>query len=164
MGKLSVATRRVLFGDCSALGYRESEVRRVTQYTARAESLKFCSAAAVCGPRSPADSFTDKKRTPIGSVFFFWWGKLDSDQRSQWQQIYSLPPLAAREFPHISWSWWTESNHQPADYKSAALPLSHTSVLNSQHYNRKIELCQYFFIIFLTFSKNIPILVLYLCR
>ena len=27
------------------------------------------------------------------------------------------------------WSWWTESNHQPADYKSAALPLSHTSVL-----------------------------------
>ena len=25
------------------------------------------------------------------------------------------------------WSWWTESNHQPADYKSAALPLSHTS-------------------------------------
>ena len=28
-----------------------------------------------------------------------------------------------------SWSWWTESNHQPADYKSAALPLSHTSIL-----------------------------------
>ena len=25
------------------------------------------------------------------------------------------------------WSWRTESNHQPADYKSAALPLSHTS-------------------------------------
>ena len=29
----------------------------------------------------------------------FWWGKLDSDQRSQRQQIYSLPPLATREFP-----------------------------------------------------------------
>ena len=25
------------------------------------------------------------------------------------------------------WSWWSESNQQPADYKSAALPLSHTS-------------------------------------
>ena len=25
------------------------------------------------------------------------------------------------------WSWWRESNPQPADYKSAALPLSHTS-------------------------------------
>ena len=32
---------------------------------------------------------------------FFWWGKLDSDQRSRRQQIYSLPPLAAREFPHM---------------------------------------------------------------
>ena len=27
------------------------------------------------------------------------------------------------------WSWRTESNHQPADYKSAALPLSHASIL-----------------------------------
>ena len=32
---------------------------------------------------------------------FFWWGKVDSNHRSQWQQIYSLPPLAAREFPHF---------------------------------------------------------------
>ncbi len=34
-------------------------------------------------------------------VLFFWWGKVDSDHRSQRQQIYSLPPLATREFPHI---------------------------------------------------------------
>ena len=27
---------------------------------------------------------------------------VDSDHRSQWQQIYSLPPLAAREIPQIS--------------------------------------------------------------
>ena len=32
---------------------------------------------------------------------FFWWGMVDSDHRSQWQQIYSLPPLAAREIPQI---------------------------------------------------------------
>ena len=44
------------------------------------------------------------------------------------QQIYSLPPLAAREHSHIfiefkiRWSWWTDSNPRPADYKSAALP------------------------------------------
>ncbi len=31
----------------------------------------------------------------------FWWGKVDSDHRSRRQQIYSLPPLAAREFPLI---------------------------------------------------------------
>ena len=44
-----------------------------------------------------------KKRTFVGrqKCVFCWWGKLDSDQRSQWQQIYSLPPLAAREIPHI---------------------------------------------------------------
>ena len=29
------------------------------------------------------------------------------------------------------WSWRRESNPQPADYKSAALPLSHASKLNS---------------------------------
>ena len=29
--------------------------------------------------------------------------------------------------PRISWSWRRESNPQPADYKSAALPLSHAS-------------------------------------
>ena len=28
------------------------------------------------------------------------------------------------------WSWWRESNPQPADYKSAALPLSHASILS----------------------------------
>ena len=40
---------------------------------------------------------------------FLWWGMLDSDQRSRRQQIYSLPPLAAREIPPIKlqdiWSW-----------------------------------------------------------
>ena len=30
-----------------------------------------------------------------------WWEKMDSNHRSKMQQIYSLPPLAAREFPHI---------------------------------------------------------------
>ena len=27
------------------------------------------------------------------------------------------------------WSWWSESNQQPSDYKSDALPLSHTSIM-----------------------------------
>lgn len=45
------------------------------------------------------------------------------------QQIYSLPPLATRELLHIQlllqkgvWSWWTDSNPRPVDYKSTALP------------------------------------------
>ena len=41
-----------------------------------------------------------KKALAYASAFF-WWGKVDSDHRSQRQQIYSLPPLATREFPHI---------------------------------------------------------------
>ena len=31
----------------------------------------------------------------------FWWERVDSDHRSQRQQIYSLPPLAARERSHM---------------------------------------------------------------
>ena len=53
-------------------------------------------------------------------------------------------------------SWWTESNHQPADYKSAALPLSHTSILcwicvarlnldNERDYTMLFVVCQYLF-------------------
>ena len=30
-----------------------------------------------------------------------WWEKVDSNHRSMTQQIYSLPPLATREFSHI---------------------------------------------------------------
>ena len=44
-----------------------------------------------------------------------------------------LTDLQSAPFGHSGipryWSWWRESNPQPADYKSAALPLSHTSIL-----------------------------------
>ena len=30
-----------------------------------------------------------------------WWGRTDSNPRSDTQQIYSLSPLATRELPHI---------------------------------------------------------------
>ena len=32
---------------------------------------------------------------------FCWWGMVDSDHRSETQQIYSLPPLATREIPRM---------------------------------------------------------------
>ena len=52
-----------------------------------------------------------------------WWRRVDSNHRSETQQIYSLPPLATRELLRMKfWSWWTDSNPRPADYKSAALP------------------------------------------
>ena len=41
----------------------------------------------------------DKKETNklFRLVCLFWWEMVDSNHRSRWQQIYSLPPLAARE-------------------------------------------------------------------
>ena len=58
------------------------------------------------------------------------------------------------------WSWWTESNHQPADYKSAALPLSHTSIFSwlsvafsrrLWYYTTRKAVCQHLFEKFLKF-------------
>ena len=82
---------------------------------------------------------------------FAWWGKVDSNHRRHCQQIYSLSPLATREFPHIRlltvrWSWWTDSNPRPADYKSAALPAElhqHIRSARQPAYNSKYSfICQ----------------------
>ena len=45
-------------------------------------------------------NFTEKIRLQKQSDFF-WWGRTDSNHRSETQQIYSLSPLATRELPHI---------------------------------------------------------------
>ncbi len=42
-----------------------------------------------------------KLKNPSLRTWIFWWEKVDSNHRSQRQQIYSLPPLAAREFSQI---------------------------------------------------------------
>ncbi len=78
-----------------------------------------------------------------------WWRGEDSNLRRRRRQIYSLFPLATREplhtihknrnqepatretwiqatgvrFPISTWSWRWDLNPQPADYKSAALPV-----------------------------------------
>ncbi len=63
--------------------------------------------------------FAPNKRDIRMDVSFIWWGKVDSNHRRHCQQIYSLSHLATLEFPHIQlcWSWWTDSNPRPADYK-----------------------------------------------
>ena len=42
-----------------------------------------------------------KKEEPDCASSSLWWGKVDSNHRRHRQQIYSLSPLATREFPHI---------------------------------------------------------------
>ena len=44
----------------------------------------------------PKKNVTDSK---IGHIT--WWRRMDSNHRSETQQIYSLPPLATRELLHI---------------------------------------------------------------
>ena len=68
-----------------------------------------------------------------------WWEEMDSNHRSRkTTDLQSVAFGRSAIFPKIKlttifmiisyWSWWSESNQQPSDYKSDALPLSHTSI------------------------------------
>ena len=46
-------------------------------------------------------NFPRKTKNLNTKVFRFWWERVDSNHRSQRQQIYSLPPLATRELSHM---------------------------------------------------------------
>ena len=59
------------------------------------------------------------------------------------RQIYSLIPLTAWVSPP-GWSWQWDSNPQPADYKSAALPIELCQHKVNAEYNFYFEFCQSF--------------------
>ena len=60
------------------------------------------------------------------------WRGQDSNLRSpEGRRVYSPLPLSTRPPLRRHLSWREESNPQPADYKSAALPLSYASVPNN---------------------------------
>ena len=62
-----------------------------------------------------------KKTSPIGLVFLVGgrgWIRTTEARRNRFT-VCPLWPLGNSPI----WSWRTESNHQPADYKSAALPI-----------------------------------------
>ena len=127
----------------------------------------------------PSNPSKHENKDPTALVVsLFWWGKVDSNHRRHCQQIYSLSPLATREFPHIHfspryspgrdrrsvsrrWSWWTDSNPRPADYKSAALPTElhqhRTGLLIIANRISNVKFNFYFFSIFsvLEFSVGI---------
>ena len=50
-------------------------------------------------PSHPPSS--KKSAHPMGERIF-WWRRVDSNHRSETQQIYSLPPLATRELLHMN--------------------------------------------------------------
>ena len=46
----------------------------------------------------------------------------------------TLPLILFSLREHKKWSWWTDSNPRPADYKSAALPTElHQRLSNARH-------------------------------
>ena len=83
-------------------------------FSARTNSLKYCGAPTFdlmscntplgcCIESFKSVLWKTKKLTPKG-VSFLWWGRTDSNHRSETQQIYSLSPLATRELPHMQFS------------------------------------------------------------
>ena len=80
--------------------------------------------------------------------------------------VCSLWPLG--NLPLLNWSWWTDSNPRPADYKSAALPTElHQRIAvfrRTLEYNiTEIRVCQHFFLNFFDFfQKNFLKLLFFL--
>ncbi len=58
--------------------------------------------------RRKAHILPKSKRNSAPKLVRSWWGKVDSNHRSYKQQIYSLSPLATREFPHIHFAFCVE--------------------------------------------------------
>ena len=55
--------------------------------------------------KSPQTRMNTKKNVPDSKIrHIIWWRRMDSNHRSETQQIYSLPPLATRELLHIQFS------------------------------------------------------------
>ena len=120
-----------------ALGGRRWKIAPMAQIFTRNELCKkyqrfrFCSLAPTTENtafRAGNHLYTTKQHPLLGAVL--WWAEVDSNHRSRRRQIYSLIHLAALESAHIFyfscfalWSRWLDSNPQPADYKSAALPI-----------------------------------------
>ena len=72
----------------------------------------------------------------------FWWERVDSDHRSETQQIYSLPPLATRELLHMKLNDGAGGRTRTPDLlitNQLLYQLSYTSV-----FNRRILLYQTF--------------------
>ena len=54
--------------------------------------------------RKTIQLYENKQSEQFPAQTAVWWEKVDSNHRSMTQQIYSLPPLATREFSHIKFS------------------------------------------------------------
>ena len=85
---------------------------------------------------SPSGRLHSKNALCLGrqKCVFCWWEMVDSDHRSRkTTDLQSAPFGHSGNLPYYDrWSWWTDLNPRPADYKSAALPTE----LHQQNYPR----------------------------
>ena len=58
-----------------------------------------------------------KIKMPHRLARHFWWRRVDSNHRSESQQIYSLPPLATRELLHMN--LWARARAAPGEGRAA---------------------------------------------
>ena len=95
-----------------------------------------------------------RSRTVFGGG---WWIRTTEGIASRFTVCPLWPLGKSPKYTMFNWSWWTDSNPRPADYKSAALPTElhqHISrnwrvLPNSKgYYNRGFVPCQSFFEIF----------------
>ena len=84
-----------------------------------------------------------------------WWGRTDSNHRSETQQIYSLSPLATRELPHIRFVLEPVDGLEPPTYwlqiscsTNWAIPAAQTE---HAYYSTGFQKVKYFFSFFEVF-------------
>ena len=86
-----------------------------------------------------------------------WWEKMDSNHRSRSNRFTVCPLWPLGNSPILNWSWWTDLNPRPADYKSAALPteLHQRFADNMIYYIIFCMACQEVFLIFFSRSSSL---------
>ncbi len=72
---------------------RQQNQRQSVENSAAGKTLNNC-----VNKRQKSESIANWHEVRISEL---WWERVDSNHRSYQQQIYSLPPLAARELSHI---------------------------------------------------------------
>ena len=81
-----------------------------------------------------------RSRTVFGGG---WWIRTTEGVASRFTVCPLWPLGKSPKYTMFNWSWWTDSNPRPADYKSAALPAElHQHLTSEPYYNRGFPECQ----------------------
>ena len=89
----------------------------------------------------PHKKISPPVKRPSGIFGGGWWIRTTEGVASRFT-VCPLWPLGKSPIYEV-WSWWTDSNPRPADYKSAALPAElHQRLTSEDHITRLHPVCQ----------------------